>query len=109
MHTVPLRPGGGCQRANRIEMPSGVLSMPVTAPSGTGLAGMEMSFMRAISAMRHTGPLRTFGGCGLGDWLTRHRLSESLAVLNGGGEILFAFPTAASQGRVWDTCGTAPP
>src|ERR1700730_2115598 len=46
MHTVPLRPGGGGQRANRIDTPSGVFNVPVTAPSGTGLAGMETRLMR---------------------------------------------------------------
>src|SRR6266545_1874522 len=43
--TVPLRPGGGCQRAKRKVTPSRVLSVPETAPSGTGLAGMETSVM----------------------------------------------------------------
>src|SRR6266508_1784918 len=43
--TVPLRPGGGCQRANRKVTPSRVLSVPETAPSGNGLAGMETSVM----------------------------------------------------------------
>src|SRR5262249_795550 len=42
-HTVPLRPGGGAQRANRSTAPSGVLTVPTTTPSGTGLAGMETS------------------------------------------------------------------
>ena len=42
---MPLRPGGGDQRANRSETPSGVLSVPVTTPSGTGLAGIETSFI----------------------------------------------------------------
>ena len=45
MHTVPLRPGGAGHRANRIETPSGVFTLPVTAPSGTGLAGTEISVM----------------------------------------------------------------
>src|SRR2546425_10175747 len=43
--TVPLRPGGGSHRANRNDTPSGVFSVPVTAPSGTGLAGMETRVM----------------------------------------------------------------
>src|SRR5262249_3574235 len=43
--TVPLRPGGGAQRAKRSETPSRVLTVPVTTPSGTGLAGMETRFM----------------------------------------------------------------
>src|SRR3569833_561576 len=43
--TVPLRPGGGAQRAKRKLTPSGVLIAPVTTWSGTGLAGMETSFM----------------------------------------------------------------
>jgi len=46
MHTVPRRPAGGSQRAKRKLTPSGVLSMPVTKLSGTGLAGIETSFMR---------------------------------------------------------------
>jgi len=44
MHTVPRRPAGGNQRANRSETPSGVLSVPVTMHSGTGFAGIETSF-----------------------------------------------------------------
>ena len=43
--TVPLRPAGGAQRAKRKVTPSGVLMLPVTTSSGTGLAGMETSFM----------------------------------------------------------------
>src|ERR1700719_488097 len=47
MQTVPLHPdGGGGQRENLIEIPSGVFRIPITAPSGTGLAGMETSFIR---------------------------------------------------------------
>jgi hypothetical protein len=38
--TVPRRPGGGAQRANRSATPSGVFSVPTTQSSGTGLAGM---------------------------------------------------------------------
>src|SRR5262245_61415927 len=45
MHTVPLRCDGGGQRANLIEMPSRVFRTPTTAPSGTGLAGIETSFI----------------------------------------------------------------
>ena len=44
-HTVPLRPAGGAQRANRNSAPSGVLMMPLTTSSGTGLAGIETSVM----------------------------------------------------------------
>src|ERR1043166_5652656 len=40
-HSVPLRPGGGSQRANLIPTSSGVRSMPTVAPSGAGLAGIE--------------------------------------------------------------------
>src|SRR5580693_6231124 len=43
--TVPRRPAGGAKRAKRICTPSAVLSMPLTAPSGTGLAGIETSFI----------------------------------------------------------------
>ena len=39
MQTVPLRPAGGSQRAKRSDTPSGVLSVPVTTPSGTGIGG----------------------------------------------------------------------
>ncbi len=39
--TVPLRPGGGCQRAKRRLTPSRALIVPETTSSGTGLAGME--------------------------------------------------------------------
>src|SRR5580658_6502585 len=45
MQTVPRRPAGGAKRANRKCTPSGVFNMPVTASSGTGLAGMETSFI----------------------------------------------------------------
>src|SRR5579859_4896815 len=45
MQTVPLRLAGGDQRANRISAPSGVLIVPETASSGTGLAGIETSDM----------------------------------------------------------------
>ena len=56
--TVPLRPGGGSKRAKRSETPSGVLTAPVTTWSGTGLAGMEMSFMTYISmGYRHAAAL----------------------------------------------------
>src|SRR5258708_20769236 len=48
MHTVPLRSDGGGQRANLIEIPSGVLRTPITAPSGTGLAGMETRFIARV-------------------------------------------------------------
>src|SRR5436190_21777258 len=44
--TVPLRPAGGAQRANRSSAPSGVLIVPLTTSSGTGLAGIETSVMR---------------------------------------------------------------
>ena len=43
--TVPLRPAGGAQRAKRSSAPSGVVMVPVTTSSGTGLAGMETSVM----------------------------------------------------------------
>jgi hypothetical protein len=45
MHTVPRRPAGGSQRAKRKETPSGVLSAPVTTPSGIGFAGIVISFI----------------------------------------------------------------
>ncbi len=48
--TVPLRPSGGAQRAKRNATPSGVLKIPVTAPSGTGFAGVEMSVIGAAGA-----------------------------------------------------------
>ena len=41
---LPLRPGGGGQCAARSDTPSGVRSSATTAPSGTGLAGIETSF-----------------------------------------------------------------
>ena len=44
-HTVPRRLAGGAQRANRNSAPSGVLIVPLTAFSGTGLAGIETSIM----------------------------------------------------------------
>ena len=50
MQTVPLRPGGGAQRAKRSSTRSGVFSVPVTTSSGTGLAGMDMSFMKRKTA-----------------------------------------------------------
>src|SRR6185295_15268657 len=51
MQTVPRRPGGGAHRAVRSVTPSGVFSIASTAPSGTGLAGIETSFIgRALSA-----------------------------------------------------------
>jgi hypothetical protein len=43
--TVPLRPAGGAQRAKRNSAPSGVLMVPETTSSGTGLAGIETSVM----------------------------------------------------------------
>src|SRR5262249_8726346 len=43
MHTVPLRPAGGAQRAKRRSAPSGVRIVPVMTSSGTGLAGIETS------------------------------------------------------------------
>jgi hypothetical protein len=43
--TVPLRPAGGAQRAKRNSAPSGVLMVPLTTSSGTGLAGIETSVM----------------------------------------------------------------
>src|SRR4051794_39567256 len=44
--TVPLRPAGGAQRAKRSSAPSGVLMVPETTSSGTGLEGIETSVMR---------------------------------------------------------------
>jgi len=41
--TVPLRPAGGAQRAKRSSAPSGVLMVPLTTFSGTGLDGIETS------------------------------------------------------------------
>jgi hypothetical protein len=52
MTTVPLRPAGGSQRAKRKLTPSGVFNSPVTKLSGTGLAGMETSFMRTVRGSR---------------------------------------------------------
>src|SRR5580698_1842138 len=52
MTTVPLRPAGGSQRAKRKLTPSGVFNSPVTKLSGTGLAGMETSFMETVRAWR---------------------------------------------------------
>src|SRR3984893_4110171 len=48
--TVPLRPAGGAQRAKRNSAPSGVLMVPATTFSGTGLAGIETSVMAADRA-----------------------------------------------------------
>jgi hypothetical protein len=45
MQTVPLHPGGGAQRAYLMDTPSGVFIMPVTAPSGTELVGIETSLI----------------------------------------------------------------
>src|SRR2546430_11924329 len=44
-HTVPLPPAGASQRAKRNSTPSGVVILPVTTSSGTGLPGIETSFM----------------------------------------------------------------
>src|SRR5260370_24262093 len=54
--SVPLRPWGGAQRAKRNATPSGVLRTPVTAPSGTGFAGVEMSVIRAAGLRREARP-----------------------------------------------------
>src|ERR1700678_1969080 len=89
MQTVPRRPGGGAKRAKRNCTPSGVFSMPVTAPSGTGLAGMETSFMEGRCPQCGAESLLAVGK----PLPAQHRLSESPAVLNGGAEILFAVPT----------------
>ncbi len=43
--TVPLRLAGGAQRAKRNSAPSGVVMVPETTSSGTGLAGIETSVM----------------------------------------------------------------
>src|SRR6516165_4577472 len=48
MQTVPRRPAGGSQRAKRRATPSGVFRVPATKLSGTGLAGIETSFMKAF-------------------------------------------------------------
>ena len=47
-----LAPGRRRQRAKRSDTPSGVFSVPVTTLSGTGLAGIETSFMRAVKPKR---------------------------------------------------------
>src|ERR1700719_2169222 len=52
MTTVPLRPAGGSQRAKRKLTPSGVFNSPATKLSGTGLAGMETSFMEIVRGSR---------------------------------------------------------
>src|SRR5215468_7894376 len=62
--TVPLRPAGGAQRAKRSSAPSGVLMMPETTSSGTGLAGIETSVMGQTA----------IGGKG---WKSRGLASES--------------------------------
>src|ERR1041384_2629181 len=51
-HTVPLRFTGGAQRANRSSAPSGVLIVPVTTSSGTGLAGIETSVMEPDTGVK---------------------------------------------------------
>src|SRR5260363_17993 len=53
--TVPLRPGGGAQRAKRSSAPSDVLIVPLTTSSGTGLAGIETSVMRETDVVRQGG------------------------------------------------------
>ena len=45
--TVPLRLAGGAHREKRNSAPSGVLIVPDTTSSGTGLAGIETSVMEA--------------------------------------------------------------
>jgi len=50
--TVPLRPAGGAHRANRNSAPSGVLMVPVTTSSGTGLAGIETSVMNTTGYVK---------------------------------------------------------
>src|SRR4051794_18124775 len=53
MQTVPLRLAGGAHRAKRISTPSGVLNVPETASSGTGLAGIETSDMEIPKALEN--------------------------------------------------------
>src|SRR3954468_24296720 len=71
MQTVPLRPGGGCQRAKRRLTPSRVLSMPVTTSSGTGLAGIETRSMK-FDRSRAASLIAALGGgdsiADEGDW-----------------------------------------
>ena len=61
-HHMLLRLAGGCQRAKRSSAPSGVLMVPLTTLSGTGLAGMETSVMRTVGL----GPGRNRNGRILG-------------------------------------------
>src|SRR5215471_18594969 len=71
-HTVPLRPAGGAQRAKRSSAPSGVLMVPETTSSGTGLEGIETSVMGKTA----------IGGK---DWKTRGpavRKRQIIALLN---------------------------
>ena len=56
MHTVPFLPAGGGQRANLNVAPSGVLNTPVTAPSGTGFAGIETSVTVEAGGERVSAP-----------------------------------------------------
>src|SRR5882762_4224449 len=84
MHTVPLWLGGGGQRVNLIEAPSGVFRTPARAPSGTGLAGMETSFIREHFRNAALGrSVETYK-----QWGRIYRLSESPAALNASAEIL---------------------
>ena len=55
--SVPLRPWGGAQRAKRNATPSGVLRTPVTAPSGTGFAGVEMRVIELLGFWAGSRPL----------------------------------------------------
>ena len=50
--TVPLPPAGAAQRAKRNVAPSGVPIVPASAPSGTGLAGIDSSVMALMSRLR---------------------------------------------------------
>src|SRR5579871_5012114 len=79
MHTVPLRSRGAGQRANLIEIPSGVLRTPTTAPSGTGLAGMETSFIERY--FRNSTASRLAAGKREAGTFTRRRLAQPPAAL----------------------------
>src|SRR3984893_17900883 len=93
MQTVPLHPdGGGGQRENLMEIPSGVFRIPTTAASGTGLAGMETSFIRTYfrnSAALHAagrsppGAARTASIIGIAVGTQRKRGKSSLWSLRG--------------------------
>jgi hypothetical protein len=50
--TVPLPLASAAQRAKRNVAPSGVAIVPASAPSGTGLAGIDSSVMELMSGPR---------------------------------------------------------